>query len=46
MLSAARLIEKLGGKVVECGFVIELPALKGREKLNYPAFSIVDFEGE
>ena len=44
--AAARLIEKLGGKVVECGFVIELPALKGREKLNYPAFSIVDFEGE
>ncbi len=41
------LIEKLGGKIEECGFVIELPELKGREKLNkWNVFSIVKFEGE
>lgn len=44
--AAARLVEKLGGKIVECGFVIELPELKGREKLGYPAYSVVSFEGE
>lgn len=44
--AAGKLVEKLGGKVIECGFVIELPELKGREKLGYPAFSIVSFEGE
>jgi len=44
--ATGKLIEKLGGQVVECGFVIELPDLKGREKLtNYPVFSIVKFEG-
>jgi adenine phosphoribosyltransferase len=45
--AAARLVEALGGKVVECAFVIELPDLKGREKIaNYPVFSLVSFEGE
>lgn len=44
--AAANLIEKVGGKLVECAFVIELPELKGREKLNRPIFSIVKFEGE
>ncbi len=46
-LAAAQLIEKRGGKVVECGFIIELPDLKGREKLNgYPLYSMIEFEGE
>jgi adenine phosphoribosyltransferase len=41
------LIEKLKGKVYECAFVIELPELKGREKLKgYNVFSLVEFEGE
>lgn len=41
------LIEKLKGKVHECAFVIELPELKGREKLKgYNVFSLVEFEGE
>jgi len=45
--AAARLVEALGGKVVECAFVIELPDLKGREKIaDYPVFSLVSFEGE
>jgi adenine phosphoribosyltransferase len=45
--AAIKLVEKLGGKVVECCFVVELPELKGREKLlNYTIFNLVDFEGE
>ena len=46
-MASANLIEKLGGKIHEIAFVIELPALRGREKLNkWPIFSIVSFEGE
>jgi len=45
--AAAKLIEKLGGKVEEIAFVIELPDLKGREKIsNWGVYSIVKFEGE
>jgi len=45
--AAANLVEKLGGEIVECSFVVELPDLKGREKLgNRRAFSIIEFEGE
>ena len=41
------LIEKLGGEIAECGFIIELPDLRGKEKLKkYHVFSIVKFEGE
>ena len=32
--AAINLVEKLGGEVVECAFVIELPDLHGREKLK------------
>ncbi|VVB74656.1 S-methyl-5'-thioadenosine phosphorylase [Candidatus Tiddalikarchaeum anstoanum] len=45
-LAAGNLIEKLGGKVVEVGFIVELPELKGRKKLKWPVFKIVDFKGE
>ncbi len=47
--AAANLIKKLGGKIVECSFIVELPALKGREKLEkkgLSVFSLVQFEGE
>jgi adenine phosphoribosyltransferase len=45
--ASAALVEKLGGDIVECAFVIELPDLKGREKMeNRSCFSIVEFEGE
>ena len=41
------LVETLGGKIVECAFVIELPDLKGREKIkDYKVFALVEFEGE
>jgi 5'-methylthioadenosine phosphorylase len=46
-LASCKLIEQLQGKIIECTFVIELPELKGKEKLsNWPVFSVVKFEGE
>jgi adenine phosphoribosyltransferase len=45
--AAINLIERLGGIVTECAFVIELPELGGRKKLEgYKVFSLVEFEGE
>jgi len=45
--AAAKLVESLGGKVLECAFVIDLPDLKGREKIkSYPVFTLTEFEGE
>jgi len=45
--AAAKLVEKLGGEVLECAFIIELPDLKGREMIkDYKIFTLVEFEGE
>lgn len=45
--AAIKLVERLGGEVVACVFLIELPDLKGREKLKgYQVESIMSFEGE
>jgi adenine phosphoribosyltransferase len=45
--AAVNLVEKLGGEILECAFVIDLPDLKGKEKLNgHNTFSLVEFEGE
>ncbi len=45
--AAAKLVEKLGGQVVECAFIVELPELKGREKIKeYKIFTLTEFEGE
>jgi adenine phosphoribosyltransferase len=42
--AACRLIEKAGGRVEECAFLIELSFLKGREKLQpHEVFSILQF---
>lgn len=48
-LAACNLIEKLGGKIVECCFIIDLPELHGKERLlekGYKVFNLVEFEGE
>lgn len=47
-MAATNLIEKLGGKVEECAFIIGLPDLGGMEKLGkkYKVMTLVDFEGE
>ena len=45
--AAAALVEKLGGRVLEVAFVIELPELNGRAKLGgHKIFAITEFEGE
>ncbi len=44
--AAVNLVEKLGGEIVECAFVVELPDLKGRQKIaDRKIFSIIEFEG-
>ena len=47
-LAACRLITKLGGEVVECSFIVDLPDLGGKKKLEeagYKAVALVEFEG-
>jgi adenine phosphoribosyltransferase len=45
--ATTHLLETLGGNIVECAFIIELPDLKGREKIkDYKVFALVEFEGE
>lgn len=39
-----KLVEDMGGRIVEIAFFIELTFLKGRERLkNYPMFSLIKF---
>jgi len=48
-LGAAQLIEKLGGKIAEIAFIVDLPEVGGRKKLEeagYKVFYLVEFEGE
>jgi len=48
-LAAISLVEKLGAKVVEAGFVVDLPDVGGMKKLKdagYNAFTLVEFEGD
>jgi adenine phosphoribosyltransferase len=46
MKAACELVEMAGGKVVECAFIVDLPDLKGKEKLEgYPVFALVIFLG-
>jgi adenine phosphoribosyltransferase len=45
--ATAKLVEKLGGEIVECAFLINLPDLKGSEKIkHYTLFALTEFEGE
>jgi len=47
--AACNLIKKLGAEVVECSFVIDLPDIGGKQKLEdagYKVFKLVDFEGD
>lgn len=47
MAAACNLIEKVGGNIVGCAFIINLPDLKGAEKLRqYDLFWLVEFAGE
>jgi len=47
--AACKLIESMGGKIVECCFVIDLPDLGGRarlEKHGHTVFALCEFEGD
>ena len=45
--AACDLIEKLGGKIAECAFIVDLPELKGKDKLApRDIYCMVKFEGE
>jgi adenine phosphoribosyltransferase len=47
--AACKLIESMGGKIVECCFVIDLPDLGGRARLEthgYKVFALCEFEGD
>lgn len=49
MNAACSLIKKLGGEVVECSFIVDLPDIGGRKKLEdagYKIFNLVEFEGD
>ncbi|MEK6875089.1 MAG: adenine phosphoribosyltransferase [Nanoarchaeota archaeon] len=46
-LAACELIKRLNGNIEECSFIMELPELKGREKIEnsgFKVFSIVEFK--
>ncbi|MBP3872116.1 MAG: adenine phosphoribosyltransferase [Lachnospiraceae bacterium] len=45
--AAVKLIEKLGGKVDKCVFLMELAGLNGREKLKgYDVETVISYEGK
>lgn len=47
MEAACKLVEKLGGQVVQISFLIELNFLKGRDKLNgYDVRSVIQYDSE
>jgi adenine phosphoribosyltransferase len=48
-LAACNLIKRLGGEIIECSFIIDLPDIGGKKKLEnagYKVFNVVEFEGE
>ena len=48
-LAAAALIEKVGGKIAEAAFIVNLPDVGGETKLKdkgYDIYSLTEFEGE
>jgi adenine phosphoribosyltransferase len=47
--AAVSLIEQAGGKLIECCFVVDLPDIGGRKRLEakgYRVFALCEFEGE
>lgn len=48
-MAAAKLVTKLGGKVIELAFIVDLPDIGGRKKLEAAGYSVyaqTEFEGE
>ncbi len=46
LLAAAKLVEKLGGEVVGILSVMELKGLNGRDKLPYPIYTLIQYDGK
>ena len=47
--AACKLVESMGGKIVECCFVVDLPDLGGRKRLEengQKVFALYEFEGD
>ncbi len=45
--ATVKLVKELGGDLVECAFVVELPDLKGRDQIpGVKVFALCEFEGE
>ncbi len=47
--AAATLVQKMGGEVVECAFLVDLPDIGGRKRLEragLPVFALCEFEGD
>jgi len=47
--AACKLIDNMGGNIIECSFVIALPDIGGRERLEnmgQKVFSLCEFEGD
>ncbi len=47
--AAAKLVRKLGGKIIDLAFIVDLPELGGRKKLEAAGYSVyaqTEFEGE
>jgi adenine phosphoribosyltransferase len=47
--AACKLIEKMGGEIVECTFIVDLPDIGGRarlEKNGHKVFALCEFEGD
>jgi adenine phosphoribosyltransferase len=48
-MAAAKLVEKLGGTVVEMAFIVDLPDVGGRARIasaGYAMFALCEFEGD
>ena len=49
MIAACNLIKKLGGEIVECSVIVDLPDIGGKKRLldaGYKVFNLVEFEGD
>ena len=45
--ATVKLVNRLDARLIECAFIVELPDLKGREKIpGCQVFAITEFEGE
>jgi adenine phosphoribosyltransferase len=45
--ATVQLVRALGADIVECGFLVELPDLKGRNRIaDCKIFAVMEFEGE